>query len=114
MSKIGAFRINGYDNGIRESVEFYFKAHRKDNSLICNFCVADEGIYFYRKGSKILTRNETDRARWTVDGFISMDDLCDLFEALKKAGLHRFEDEREKKLSIRRKGRQVIIEEAEE
>ena len=113
MSKLRMFRINGFDN-VTNSIEFYFKADREiDNSLICNFCVGDEGIFYYRKGSKILSRRENVNARSTPDGFISMEDLGDLFEALKKAGLAFYEKGCEKQLKITRQGKKVIIEQAE-
>ncbi|OQY98853.1 MAG: hypothetical protein B6D41_01990 [Chloroflexi bacterium UTCFX4] len=107
------FRINGFDN-ITDSIEFYFKADREDErSLICNFCVADDGIYYYRKGSQILSPKENRNTRNTPHGFISMEDLGSLFEALRKAKLHDFENENEKHLKITRHGRKVIIEEAD-
>jgi hypothetical protein len=104
------FRINGFDS-VTKSIEFYFKADREsDDKLICNFCVADQGIFYYRKGSKILTGKETDRARYSHDGFISMEDLGELFEELGKAGLSNFEPEVEKQWKITRKGKRVAIE----
>jgi hypothetical protein len=104
------FRINGFDN-VTDSIEFYFKADREaDDSLICNFCVADEGIFYYRKGSKILSHRENANARYTPDGFVSMEDLGDLFEALKKAKLAFYNEGREKQLKITRQGKKVIIE----
>jgi predicted transcriptional regulator len=104
------FRINGYDS-VTDNVEFYFKADRgDDNSLICNFCIAGEGIFYYRKGSKILTRNETPRARETIDAFISMQDLGNLLEMLRKARLAEYEEGRETQLKITKQGRRVIIE----
>ena len=111
MSQIRMFRINGFDN-VTDSIEFYFKADRESNGkLICNFCVSDEGIFYYRKGSKILTGKENANARYTHDGFISMADLGDLFEKLAKAGLAYYEEGKEKKWKITRQGKKVTIEE---
>jgi hypothetical protein len=107
------FRINGFDS-VTKRIEFYFKADREsDGKLICNFCVADQGIFYYRKGSKILTGKETDRARFSHDGFISMEDLGELFEVLKKAGLSDFDPDVEKQWKITRHGKKVTIEPAD-
>ncbi len=114
MSRLRMFRINGYDC-VTNGIEFYFKADRGDDrSLICNFCIGGEGIFYYRKGSKILTRNETPRARETIDAFIAMEDLGDLLEALRKAGLAEYEGGKEKQLKITKQGRKVIIEQADD
>ena len=104
------FRINGFDN-VTNGIEFFFKATRdSDNSLICNFSVEERGIFFYRKGSKILTTKESPSARNSYDGFISMEDLANLFAALAKAGLAYYNSEEESTLEISRKGKKVLIE----
>jgi hypothetical protein len=46
MSTIRKYRVNGFD--ITDSTEFYFKIGKEDRLLLCSFCVADEGIYYYR------------------------------------------------------------------
>ena len=114
MSRLRMFRINGYDS-VTDDIEFYFKADRDDdNSLICNFRVAGEGIFYYRKGSKILTRHETSGSRETIDAFISMQDLGNLLEMLRKARLAGYEEGRESQLKITRQGKRVVVERGDE
>ncbi len=108
MSTIRKYRVNGFD--ITDSTEFYFKIGKEDRLLLCSFCVADEGIYYYRRGSKIISPKENTRTRYTTDGFLSMEDLKDLFEMLRRADLTR--PEGEKNLKISRHGKKVIIEES--
>ncbi len=107
MSAIRKYRVNGRD--ITDNIEVYFKVAQEDGLLLCNLCVTDEGIYYYRAGSKILSPKENANARDSDDGFISMEDLKDLFEMLRKAKL--FTDEEGKHLKITKQGRKVIIEE---
>lgn len=109
MSLIRMFRVNAFDP-VTQGVEIYFKAENDDDrSVIANFCVADDGIYYYRKRSKILSRKETKRARETPNGFISMETLTELFETLVNARLARREEDG-KKLKITRHGKSVTIE----
>jgi len=107
MSTIRMYRVNGFD--ITDSTEFYFKIGNEDR-LLCSFCVADESIYYYRRGSKIISPKENARTRYTTDGFLSMEDLKDLFEMLRRADLASFEGG--KNLKISRHGKKVIIEAA--
>jgi len=110
MSEIRKFRVNGFDTD-SNSTEFYFKVDQDNGLLLCTFCIADDGLYYYRARSKILSPKENANARETFDGFISMEDLKDLFEMLRKAKLV-FQSEREK-FKLSRQGRKVNIEEAE-
>jgi hypothetical protein len=112
MSQIRNFRINGFDN-VTNRVEFYFKADRQDGSLICNFCVDDDGVHCYAKGSRILTPKENKNTRSTVTALIAMEDLAELFKALRKAGLHGWANDGDRHLKITRRGKKVIIEEAD-
>jgi hypothetical protein len=116
MSRIRMFRVNGYDN-TTDGVEFYFKVEGEaDGSLLGTLVVADEGIFYYRKHSKILTDKENANARFTPDGFISMHDSVTLFEKLTKAGLASYEEGSERRLEITkaRASKRVIIEEADD
>lgn len=108
MSTIRAYRVNGRD--IMDSTEFYFKIAKEDELLLCNFAVADEGIYYYKARSRILTLKENARTRDSTDGFISMEDLKDLFEMLRKVKL--ITSEKGTNLKITKQGRKVIIEKA--
>lgn len=111
MSKIRSFRINGEDN-VAKGIEFYFKAENEnDGRMICNFCVADDGIWYYRTGSKILSRKENRSSRNSADGFISMETLNQLFEALRKAGLGWYEyAEENPRFAVTRSRKQIILE----
>jgi uncharacterized protein YjhX (UPF0386 family) len=107
------FRLNAFDPVTgKERFEFYFKPEEIDEkdrrSVICNFCAADEGLYYYRTQSRILTPKENKYTRNTFDGFMSMETLKNLFEMLKKAHLVEYEGA---SFKITRKGKQVIIEE---
>lgn len=110
MSEISKYRVNGFDID-KNSTEFYFKVKGADEYALGSFCVADDGIYFYRIKSKILTPGENANTRNTFDGYISMENLKELFEALRKAKL-RDSDERAS-LKFKRNGKTVIIEEAD-
>ena len=95
MSTIRKYRVNGFD--ITDSTEFYFKIGKEDRLLLCSFCVADEGIYYSQaRGSKIISPKENARTRYTTDGFLSMEDLKDLFEMLRRAEPCRSLEGREK------------------
>ena len=108
MSAISKFRVNGFDTE-KKSTEFYFKVQATDAKLLCNFCVADEGVYYYRINSRIMTPGENKKTRGTVDGFISMENLKELFEMLITAKLHGID--KLKGLKFKKQGKTVIIEE---
>jgi len=103
MSRIRKYRINCGD--ITDSTEFYFKFERKNRKLLCNLCLSDEGLFYYRPKSQILSPKENLNARNSYDGYVSAEDLFELFEALRKAGLND-----DSKLNISRVGRKVTIE----
>jgi hypothetical protein len=118
VNQIRMFRLNAFDPVAgKRRFEFYLKAEKFGNdnksSVICNFCVADEGVYYYTKGSKILSRKESPTALGTPNGFLSMETLNTLFQMLMKARLGRYEELNEGRLKITKKGRQVIIEEGD-
>lgn len=98
MSSIVTFRINGYDNSInKDSVEFFLKIVDDDDKVLCNFSIRDDGIYYYRPRSSILSPTESDQSRATDNGFLSMENLKDLFETMAAADL----DPRKKLLEIK-------------
>jgi hypothetical protein len=105
MSNIKMFRVNAYDP-VTHGVEVYCKIEDADGYILGNLCIADDGIYYYRAKSRILTRNENANARFTANGFISMENLKALFEALIKAGLST----EEITFTARKKGNTVTIE----
>lgn len=88
MSEIKNFRVNGFDPTVeKNSVEFYFKTVDDDNNILCSFVICDEGMYYYRPRSGILTPKENKNTRDTYDGFLSMENLKLLFESTIKAKL---------------------------
>jgi hypothetical protein len=112
MTELRKFRINAHDI-VTDDVEFYFQvATVPNNAILCDFCVSDEGIWYYKRKSKILSRSENANSRGSVDGFISMVDLQALFTALGKAKLGNYDENSEQRLKITRSGNKVIIEAA--
>ncbi len=109
MSTIKIFQANAYDP-VSCGVESYYNIKGDNGYALCKLCVADRGIYYYRARSHILTNRENDSTLSSWDGFISMEDLCDLFEVLDKVGLASFEGG--KRLKIRQQGKKVSIEES--
>jgi hypothetical protein len=107
MSKIRSFRIdkNLFGRGV---TEFYFKIEDSNDHLIGNFAVAEDGIYYYRIGSQILTRQENDQTLATYEGFMSFEKLKELFEKLLEIGwtLDHGDDSLVK---IERRGSKIII-----
>ena len=99
------FRVNAYDP-VTYGIEVYYKIEDDNGHVLCNLCVADDGIYYYKAKSRILTRNENANARFTSNGFIPMEELATLFEALTRAGL----SSEKLKFTARRKGSTVTIE----
>jgi hypothetical protein len=86
MSKIRMFRVNG--NDICRNTEFYFKVENDSRHVICDLCVADDGIHYFRDGSQILSPEENERTRSTPDFFVRMEDLEVLFEKLMQIKEH--------------------------
>ncbi len=111
MSAILKYRVNHADiTDNSDGTEFYLKIDQEDGSHLCNFCISDVGIYYYKPRSKILSPKETARARRSTDSYISMEDLKDLLEVLRQARLVTYEEG--KSLKITRQGRKVILEAA--
>lgn len=106
MSCIRKYRVNAGD--LVSTSEFYFKVEGHGGKMLCNFCVGDDGVYYYRAKSQILSPKENRKTRNTFDGFISMENLTQLFEALRKAQLGTAAENGA--LRIRRERRSVIIE----
>jgi hypothetical protein len=100
------FRVNHAD--VTDSTDFYFKVERDDGKLLCNFCMADDGLFYYRAKSQILSPKENWKSRDSYDGFLSMENLRDIFEAIKKADLGDYAEE--SKLAVKKQRRLVTIE----
>ena len=118
MSTIRMFRINGHDPVGREGkgLEFFYKVFYKvgveeeeRRRVLCNLCIDDDGIFYYRAKSSILSPGENKRTRTTYNCYLSMEELKDLFEALIKAGLD-YESDDVKRFHISRNRNTVIIE----
>jgi hypothetical protein len=90
-----------------DCTDFYFKVEDDNQEVVGDFRVADEGIYYYRKGSRILSPDENDKSRDSDNGFISMEDLVHLFETFIEAGV--VVDTVGQQLEICRQRRSVVI-----
>ena len=102
MARIKSYRMDGYRIDVDEP-EFYLKLERDNGGNLMNVGVDGEGIYYYRRGSQILTPKENSRTRSTYDGFMSMEVLRDVFECLRKIGWRRSkEDDQHLRVSIGR------------
>ena len=90
-SSIRMFRLNGYDNISEETFQLYLKIYLSDDNgndaILCNYCIDEYGCSYYKPGSRILTPRENEETRNSIDGFLSMKKLKELFEALKSASL---------------------------
>lgn len=88
MSRLRTFRIDGYrlDRG---ETEFLVKIEDGDGRLMGTFDMAGDGIFYYRPGSQIMTDKENENTMATYDGFISFENLKDIFEALIEYGWNR-------------------------
>lgn len=88
MSKLRTFRLNGYrlDKG---ETEFFAKIEDADDQLMGTFDMSGEGVFYYRPGSQIMTEKENGNSRESYDGFISFENLKDIFESLKASGWNR-------------------------
>jgi hypothetical protein len=107
------FRINGHDPVGKEGkgLEFFYKVgvEEEGRRVLCNLCIDDDGIFYYRAKSSILSPGENKRTRTTYNCYLSMEELKDLFEALIKAGLD-YESDDVRRFHISRKRNTVIIE----
>jgi len=104
MSTIRKYRVDGHN-----SPEFYYKIQDNNGRVIFNLCLDEEGVYFYKARSSILSSGENQGTRQSYDGYLSMEELKDLFDALKKAGLN-FESEDVRRFRIRKQRNTVVIE----
>jgi len=105
MAKIRMFRVNSGDV-VTKGMEFYYKIEDDEGKVLCNLCIGDDGISYYRPKSRILSRDENKRTRATADGYITMEELTHLFEALKIAHL----DSEGADYQITRQRNKVVIE----
>lgn len=106
MSYIRKYRVNSGD--IVSTSGFYFKVEGGGGKMLCNLCVGNAGIYYYRAKSQILSPKESKKTRDTYDGFISMENLTQLFVELQEAQLGTATERGT--LKIKRERRSVIIE----
>ena len=105
MSTIRMFRVNAYDNVAGpDGVEIYFKVDDDEGNLLGTFCVAGDGLYYYRAGSSVMTPGESESTRNTWNGYFPMADLGHLLEAVSQLALQKSEGPR-----IRVKGGSVVI-----
>jgi len=104
MSEFKEFRINGTD----KEQEFYFKMKDEDGKIMGTWAIAYDGIYYYRKGSYVLTPQESEETLDTYDGFMSFEKLKDLFDNLAKIGWSRT-DEDDSQISVSLEENQILI-----
>ncbi len=85
MSKLRTFRIDGgrVDKG---ETEFLIKVEDDKNRLIGTFDLSGDGLYYYRVGSQIMSPRENENSRESYDGYVSCENLIELFDALKRIG----------------------------
>jgi hypothetical protein len=91
MSKLRTFRIDGHRLEKGET-EFLAKIEDDDNQLMGTFDLSGEGVFYYRPGSQIMTKKENYNSRESYDGFISFENLKDIFESLKTNGWNKDTD----------------------
>ena len=107
MAKIKTFRITG-NPARQDAVEFYIKVTGDDDSVMLNLALDGDGVYYYRRGSQILTPREHKGTMNTYDGFLSMDTLHSIFEELSKIGWNRRKEERQA-ITVQRERRRIIL-----
>lgn len=107
MSTIRMFRINGHD--LAKGVQFFCKIENNEGYLLGTICIDDEGLYYYRTGSNILSANESEGTRASFDSFISMEELQELFEALMKVG-YSYDPNEAFRFKVSKQGKKIIIE----
>jgi hypothetical protein len=100
MGGLRAYRTGWNLNG-SQSTEFYFKVENDGGRVIGTFLVDEDGLYYYKPKSSILTPSESGGTQNTYDGYISFRDLSKIMN-----GLNADDD---KKLKIRCKKSQVLI-----
>jgi hypothetical protein len=52
-----------------------------------NLGIAEDGLYYYRADSSLLTDDEDEKSTSSYISYVTMEDVKLLFEALVKAGL---------------------------
>jgi hypothetical protein len=109
MSRLRTFRIDGY-NLDKAETEFLAKIEGDDAYLMGTFDMTGEGLFYYRPKSKIMTEHENENSRATYDGFISFENIKDIFEKLLKSGWDRDRNV----ISVSEKNNTIILRVAEE
>ena len=91
------FRLNGYDPDSERTLQFYCKIEDNDGAVMCNFCLSDDGLFYYPKGAHILTEgeHETENIGYT---YISHENLNKFFTILKD--VEGFDDESEFDINV--------------
>ena len=106
MSEIRYFRLNGYD--LINSPEFYVRVDDDNGRAICKLAIDNDGLFYYRPKSQILSDGENEGTRNTPHYYLSMEELKELFEALIKTGLPDNKNQ-PKRFSIKARGKEVTI-----
>ena len=101
MSSFRQFRVDRDENG---NVEFLFKLNNDDGEVLCNLCVAEDGIYYYPRNSRVFSSAEAEFK------YISMKNIHELFDKIKKC--EWFGDGTCLKLSISVEKNKIIIQES--
>jgi len=112
MAVFNKFRVskNLFDDG---AIEFYFKIEDDKGHIMCDFCVSEEGLYYYRRKSQVLSPREHKGTVGSWDGFLSFDKLNQLFKKLEDIGCS-FRDGDDTSLKIRKSGSRIILEKTAE
>jgi len=107
MSEFRSFRI-GWNLFDDSRTDFYFKVEDGEQHVLCNFCIAKEGLYYYKAGSRILSNTENENTRNSWDGFLSFEKLDNLFKKLDEIGCS-CSDGDDSLLNIEMSGAEIII-----
>jgi len=107
VSTFNKFRVskNLFDDG---AIEFYFKIQDDEGHVICDFCVSEDGLYYYRRKSLVLSPKEHKGTVGSWDGFLSFEKLDQLFKKLEETGCS-FRDGNDSPLSIKEEGSRIIL-----
>ncbi len=79
------------------------KIKDEDGYLLGNFIIGGEGIFYYKKGSQIMSPKENEKSLETYDGFISFEHIKEIFETLQPDSWDSNE------LELTKKGTQVTL-----
>lgn len=88
MSKLREIRISGV-MAQEDSLEIILKIENDNGHVLGTFDITGEGIYYYRRGSQILTDGENASTLDSYDGFMSFENMKDIFEILHENGWDR-------------------------